>query len=60
MGPDEARAGLVDAPRGRTALVKGVYTLPPGMAARPVAVRLLDVAGDELLVVVNVDAIIGE
>ena len=54
------RAGLVDAPRGRTALVKGVYTLPPGMTARPVAVRLLDVAGDELLVVVNVDAIIGE
>lgn len=52
------RASLVDAPSGRTGLVKGVYTLPPGMAARPMAVRLLDVAGGELLVVIDADAII--
>lgn len=54
------RVGLVDAPKGKTALVEGVYDLPPGMAALPVAVRLLDVAGGELLVVVGADAIIQE
>ncbi|MFZ1755671.1 MAG: site-specific DNA-methyltransferase [Caldilineaceae bacterium] len=54
------RAGLVDAPKDKTALVAGVYTLPPGRTALPVAVRLVDVAGGELLVVVGTDAIIRE
>ncbi len=53
------RAGLVDAPKGKAALVKGVYTLPlSNRAVGPVAVRLLDVAGGELLAVVSVDAIL--
>lgn len=53
------RAGIVDAPKGKTALVAGVYDLPVSDgSAGPVAVRLIDVAGGELLVVVGVDAII--
>ena len=55
------RVGLVDAPKGKSALVAGVYTLPVnGGPVGPVAVRLLDVTGGELLVVVGGDAIIRE
>ncbi len=55
------RIGMIDAPKGRTTLVAGVYTLPlKSDTVGPVAVRLLDVAGGELLVVVGVDAIIRE
>ena len=55
------RARLVDAPRGKSALVQGVYHLPVnGGTAESVAVRLIDVAGGELLVVAGVDAIIRE
>jgi DNA modification methylase len=55
------RVGLMDAPRGKTALVTGHYTLPmQGGHSSPVAVRLIDVAGGELLVVVGVDAIINK
>ena len=53
------RAVLVDAPKGKTALVAGVYTFPVGETDfGPVAVRLVDVAGGELLVVIGADAII--
>ena len=53
------RAGLADAPTGKRALVKGCYRLPLGAdVPGPVAVRLVDVAGGELLVVVAGDAII--
>lgn len=53
------RVGLVDAPKGKTALVAGVYTLPVGETNfGPLAVRLVDVAGGELLVVIGEDAII--
>ncbi|RLT38645.1 MAG: site-specific DNA-methyltransferase [Chloroflexi bacterium] len=55
------RVGLVDAPKGKAALVGGRYDLPFNDATiGPVAVRLLDVAGGELLVVVGADAIIQE
>ncbi len=55
------QAELVDAPRGKSALVKGVYTLPVGEAeSGPVAVRLVDVAGGEVLVVVSGDAILNK
>ena len=55
------RVGLVDAPQGKTALVTAVYSLPVNSGTDgPVAVRLIDVAGGELLVVVGVDAIIRE
>jgi len=48
------RAGLVDAPKGKKALVAGHYTLPVDTnTGQPVAVRLVDVAGGELLVVVG-------
>ncbi|MBI3960926.1 MAG: hypothetical protein HY328_19110 [Chloroflexi bacterium] len=53
------QARLVDAPKGKSALVKGLYHLPVGDGAgEPVAVRLVDVAGGELLAVVGGDAII--
>ena len=53
------RVGLVDAPRGKSDLVQGSYHAPRNETAHgPVAVRLLDVAGEEVLVVVDGDAII--
>lgn len=53
------RVGLVDAPSGKRETVQGRYCLPVGNdPPGPVAVRLIDVAGGELLVVVDGDAII--
>jgi len=52
------RAAVVDAPTGKSALVQGVYHLPVAGKSGAVAVRLIDVAGGELLVVVGEDAII--
>jgi DNA modification methylase len=52
------RAAVVDAPTGKSALVQGVYHLPVAGKSGAVAVRLIDVAGGEVLVVVGEDAII--
>ncbi len=53
------RTGLMDAPRGKTALVAGYYEVPvDAKQCGPVAVRLVDVAGGEVLVVVAANAII--
>lgn len=55
---DVFRAEVVDAPAGKSTLVQGVYYLPAAEKSGAVAVRLIDVAGGELLVVVGEDAII--
>lgn len=58
------KGALTDAPTGKKALVQGDYTIPLSPSRpdpkplHPVAVRLVDVAGNELLVVIERDAII--
>jgi len=52
------RAEVVDAPTGKSALVQGTYHLSVVGKSGAVAVRLIDVAGGEVLVVVGGDAII--